>query len=43
MNILPAPIVDESEVAQGQVETFKLGNVKDSDLAPVYMGAVQSK
>lgn len=43
MNILPAPIVDESEEAQGQVETFKLGNVKDSDLAPVYMGAVQSK
>lgn len=43
MNILPTPIVDESEEAQGQVETSKLGNVKDSDLAPVYMGAVQSK
>lgn len=43
MNILPAPIVEESEEAQVQVEKSKLGNAKDSDLAPFYMGAVQSK
>lgn len=43
MHILPAPIVDEPEDAQVQVEKSKLGNAKDSDLVPVYMGAVQSK
>lgn len=43
MNILPAPIVDESEKAQVQVEKSKLGNAKDSNLVPVYTGAVQSK
>lgn len=43
MNILPAPIVDKSEEAQVQVEKSKLGNAKDSNLVPVYTGAVQSK
>lgn len=43
MNILPAPIVDESEEAQVQVEKSKLGNAKDSNLVPVYTSAVQSK
>lgn len=43
MNILPAPIVDKSEEVEVQVEKSKLGNAKDSNLVPVYMGVVQSK